>query len=113
MCIGKPMNSESFIRLLKNEIDDLQSAYSKGEDGETYIGSKIDALQCSEETKAEVLNIVNEAVKENLYVLLSALEGSSSLSGVQQIYSITDENNKTISGELDSEFFMQVLENEQ
>lgn len=107
------MNSESFIRLLKNEIDDLQSAYSKGADGGTHIGAKIDELQCSQDTKTEVLNIVNEAVKENLYVLLSALEGSASLSGVQQIYSITDENSKTISGELDSEFFMQAIENEQ
>ncbi|MDO6533808.1 MULTISPECIES: hypothetical protein [Alteromonas] len=38
------MNSESFIRLLKNEIDDLQSAYSKGADGGTCIGAKIDEL---------------------------------------------------------------------
>lgn len=113
MFIGKSMNSESFIKLLKNEIDDIQLAYSKGTEGKTYIGSKIDQLQCTEDTKAEVLNIVNEAVRENLYVLLSALEGSSSLSGVQQIYLIIDENNKTISGELDSEFYMQVLENEQ
>ena len=112
MCIGKSMNSEQFIGLLKEEVDDLQSYYSQGKSGETYIGTQIEALPCSDDTKAKVLDLVNEAVKENLYVLLSALEGSSALAGVQQRYKILDENNKLVSGELDSEYYMQVLENE-
>ncbi len=106
------MNSEKFIKLLKEEIDNLHSAYSKGKAGDTYIGTKIEKLPCSDEIKIEILDIVNEAVKENIYVLLSTLEGSSQLAGEQQIYKITDENQNIVSGELDSEFYMQVLENE-
>jgi hypothetical protein len=107
------MNSEQFIKLLKEETLNLQNLYSKGIIGETYIGSQIEELSCSDEIKTKVLEIVNEAVKENLYVLLSALEGSSSLAGVQQKYKIIDEHEKVISGELDSEYYMQVLENDQ
>jgi len=106
------MNSEQFVGLLKEEIEDLQSCYSQGKAGETYIGAQIEALTCTDDTKAKVLELVNEAVKENLYVLLSALEGSSALAGVQQRYKILDENDKLVSGELDSEYYMQVLENE-
>ena len=112
MCIGKSMNSEQFIGLLKEEVDDLHSYYSQGKSGETYIGAQIEALPCSDDTKAKVLDLVNEAAKENLYVFLSALEGSSALAGVQQRYKILDENDKLVSGELDSEYYMQVLENE-
>jgi len=106
------MNSEQFVGLLKEEVEDLQSYYSQGKAGETYIGAQIEALPCTDDIKTKVLELVNEAVKENLYVLLSALEGSSALAGVQQRYKILDENDKLVSGELDSEYYMQILENE-
>jgi hypothetical protein len=101
------MNSEKFVSLLKSELDETFELYSSKE---SYIGSKIDSLNLSPENKEEVLGLVKMAVTENLYVLLSALEGSGSLAGNQQIYTVTDENNSIISGELDSEFYMQVIE---
>ena len=101
------MNSEKFVSLLKSELDESFELYSSKE---TYIGSKIDSLKLSPEIKGEVLDLVKMAVTENLYVLLCALEGSGSLAGNQQIYTVSDENNSIISGELDSEFYMQVIE---
>lgn len=101
------MNSEKFVSLLKSELDESFKLYSSKD---SYIGSKLDSLELSSENKSEVLAIVKEAVTENLFVLLSALEGTASLSGNQQIYQLTDENESTVSGELDSEFYMQVIE---
>ncbi len=101
------MNSEEFVSLLKSELDNSFELYANKE---SYIGSKLDSLELSPENKDDVLALVKEAVTENLYVLLSALEGSSSLAGNQQIYTVLDENNSTVSGELDSEFYMQVIE---
>ena len=101
------MNSEKFVSLLKSELDNSFELYASKD---SYIGSKLDSLELSPENKGEVLALVKEAVTENLYVLLCALEGSSSLAGNQQIYTVSDENNSTVSGELDSEFYMQVIE---
>jgi len=101
------MNSEKFVSLLKSELDNSFELYASKE---SHIGSKLNSLELSTENKEEVLNLVKEAVTENLYLLLSALEGSSSLSGNQQIYKVSDENDSIISGELDSEFYMQVIE---
>jgi hypothetical protein len=101
------MNSEKFVSLLKSELDNSLELYASKE---SYIGSKLDSLDLSTEKKDEVLALVKEAVTENIYVLLSALEGSSSLAGNQQSYTVADENNSIISGELDSEFYMQVIE---
>jgi hypothetical protein len=101
------MNSAKFISLLKAEIDSSLRLYS---DSSSNIGKRLGSMRLSESDRLEVLNIVKEAVTENLYVLISALEGSSSLDGEQQIYTLSNENNEVISGELDAEFFMQIIE---
>ena len=93
-----------------SEIESLVFLYSRGSEGQTEIGNKLDSLNLSPELKAEVVSLIEQATKEATYNLISCLEGSASLAGIQETFKITDESCNELSGELDVLFYEPVIE---
>lgn len=104
------MSPDQLVRNIKADIESLVSLYAQGSEGQTEIGTKLDSLNISPELKAEVVSLIEQAIKESTYNLISGLEGSASLAGTQEIYKITDESGNELSGELDVLFYEQVME---
>lgn len=94
------MSSEQLIRNIKIEIESLVFLYAQGSEGQTEIGTKLDSLNISSELKAEVVSLIEQAIKESTYNLISVFDGSASLAGTQEMYKITTESGKELSGEL-------------
>ncbi|WP_444995504.1 hypothetical protein [Aliikangiella sp. IMCC44359] len=104
------MSPEQLIESIKFEIENLVSLYSQGAKDQTEVGLKLDSLDISSELKTQVLALIELAIKESTYNLLSGLEGSSSLAGTQEAFNITDESGNELSSELDTIFYEQVME---
>ncbi|MDO3380818.1 hypothetical protein [Gilvimarinus algae] len=103
------MSPDQFVRNIKAEIESLVSLYAQGAEGQTAIGTKLDSLNLSPELQAEVVSLIEQAIKESTYNLIGGLEGSASLAGTQEKYKITDERGNELSGELDVLFYEQVM----
>jgi len=104
------MSPEQLIENIKFEIDSLVSLYAQGAKGQTEIGIKLDSLDISPDLKVQVVALIEQAIKESTFNLISGLEGSASLAGTQETFNITDESGKELSGELDGLFYEQVME---
>lgn len=104
------MNPDQLVKNIKTEIEGLVSLYAQGSEGQTEIGTKLDSLNMSPELKSEVVSLIEQAIKESIYNLISGLEGSASLAGTQEIYKITDESGSELSGKLDALFYEYVME---
>ena len=104
------MSPDQLVRNIKAEIESLVFLYAQGSEGQTEIGTKLDSLNLSPQLKAEVVSLIEQAIKESTYNLISGLEGSASLAGTQETYKITDESGNELSGELDVLFYEQVME---
>ena len=104
------MSPDQLVRNIKAEIESLVLLYAQGSEGQTEIGTKLDSLNLSPQLKTEVVSLIEQAIKESTYNLISGLEGSASLAGTQETYKITDESGNELSGELDALFYEQVME---
>jgi hypothetical protein len=104
------MDSVELIRNIKAEIDALVNQYSEGAAGQTELGIKLDSLDLNPEQKRQVVDLIKQAIEESTYNLLSAFEGSASLNGSQECYTIIDEQGNEVSGKLDTVFYEQVME---
>ena len=104
------MSPDQLVTNIKTEIESLVSLYAQGSEGQTEIGTKLDSLNISQELKAQIVSLIEQAIKEATYNLISGLEGSASLAGTQEIYKITDESGNELSGELDALFYEHVME---
>lgn len=71
------MSPEQLIRNIKIEIESLVFLYAQGSEGQTEIGTKLDSLNISSELKAEVVSLIEQAIKESTYNLISVFDGSA------------------------------------
>jgi len=104
------MKPEELVINIKAEINSLIKQYAKGVFGKTEIGKRLDELGLSELQRNEVISLLRAAVEESTYNLIAGLEGSASLGGTQECYSILDENGNELTGELDTLYYKAVME---
>jgi len=88
------MNTEQFAKLFRTTKDELISEYSNGNG--TSVSKRIAALNLSAQQKSEIIGILDDALTDALYTSLMGLGGAASIGGVQQGYTISDEEGRVI-----------------
>ncbi len=89
------MSAEEFVRCFRREKDILLSAFVDASSGSS-VACEVATLATSAEQRAALRRILDTAVTDTLYTILLALDGCSSLGGVQQKYRIFDEHENEI-----------------
>lgn len=105
------MTAKEFVELFYNEKNELIKQYFSNPNV-TEVGFKINNLGLTEEQMAKMKDVLDEAITDVMYTMLLGLDGEASIGGVQQTYTLYDENKLelTSSGEIEQyayEYFQQ------
>jgi len=109
--IGLAMNAKEFVGLWKSEKEEQLKLYlSRG--GESEVSSKIEKMNLSETQMNQLANILDDVLTDTYTTMLCGLDGSASIGGIQQEYSIHDENGIPIEscGDIEAEVYEQFQE---
>ncbi len=104
------MTAKEFVQAAKEEKQNTMSIYfSAG--SETKAGQMIQELINMGVPKESLFQLVDNILNENYYSLMLALDGETSLGGIQMMYKLFDEdgNELTGSGDIESEAFEQFM----
>ena len=105
------MTAKEFVKAAKEEKQNTMSVYfSAG--SKTKAGQMIQDLINMGVPKESLFQLVDNILNENYYSLMLALDGETSLGGVQMMYKLFDEegNELTGSGDIESEAFKQFMD---
>ncbi|MCG7500162.1 hypothetical protein MHO82_25195 [Vibrio sp. Of7-15] len=109
--IGSAMNAKEFVGLWKSEKEEQLKLYLSI-DGESEVSSKIEKMNLSETQMNQLANILDDVLTDTYTTMLCGLDGSASIGGNQQEYSIHDENGIPIEscGDIEAEAYEQFHE---
>lgn len=99
------MQAEKFIDDVVASNASLLDSYAQGRQGQTRLGTMLDALELADGQRVKVLAMIKLAIDESTYQLVCGIEGSASLGDSQQNYTLLDEEGNTLTGSLDSLFY--------
>ena len=85
------MDTKQFVACWKAEKDCLVEAFTKPTSS-TQVATAIAELKLSLEQTQQLRTILDIALTDAFYTLLLGLDGAASIGGIQQQYSIRDEN---------------------
>jgi len=103
------MTPNKFVENIKSEIDFIVKQYSKGTQGQTELGTRLDSLELNNDQRQEVLALLKLAAQESVYTVICGLDGGASLGEDQETFQIYDESENNISGELGVLFYEKVM----
>lgn len=104
------MTAKEFVQATKEEKQNTMSIYfSAG--SKTKVGQMIQELINMGVPKESLFQLVDNILNENYYSLMLAMDGETSLGGIQMMYKLFDEdgNELTGSGDIESEAFEQFM----
>ena len=96
------MNADEFARLCRAEKDSMVATFFDPS-AQTAVGAHIESLGLDVAQLATMRQILDGALTDAHYNLLIALDGGSSLGGVQQPYDLRDESGSKLNGDGDLE----------
>ncbi|QDT78853.1 hypothetical protein Mal35_23040 [Gimesia maris] len=97
------MDAKEFVACWKCEKEMLLKQFQDPESG-SAVAEAITALNLSQEQTCLMNQILDSALTDAFYTLLTGLDGGASLGGVQQTYKIYDEQDELLSdcGEIEA-----------
>ncbi|MEO0982674.1 MAG: hypothetical protein AAFX03_08485 [Pseudomonadota bacterium] len=96
------MTPQAFAKAFHDEKLSLLSTYFTSSD-ETAVAAEIAKMGLSQEQMETLKNVLGLVLDDTFYTILLGLDGSASIGGVQQLYSVFDESGTRIGGEGDIE----------
>ncbi len=90
------MNARQFAELCRKEKDDLLREYLDP-DGKALVSQKIRELEIDPDQEATIQALVDGILTDAFTTLLCGLDGSASLGGTQQPYTLHDEEGNLLS----------------
>jgi hypothetical protein len=90
------MDAETFAFACRRERDSMLALYSDASTA-TEVSGKLASANLSGAQKAIVLDAIGTILTDVFYSIILALDGASSLGGLQQNYRLLDEQGETIS----------------
>lgn len=105
------MTAKEFVKAAKEEKQNTMSVYSSA-GSKTKAGQMIQDLINMGVPKESLFQLEDNILNENYYSLMLALDGETSLGGIQMMYKLFDEegNELTGSGDIESEAFKQFMD---
>jgi hypothetical protein len=102
------MNAAEFVANWRREKDELLR-YFMGEQGDTLVAARLDALGLSFEQLADLRGVLDAVLQDTMYTLLLGLDGATSIGVDRRAYKIFDEDGSLIAsgGELEAEAWKQ------
>ena len=91
------MQAIDFVRAAKAERDALALTYATANAGST-VADLLGEAQLTEGQRQKVVAALEQAVTDAFYTMLLALDGATSLGGVQQRYRLIGEDGSPVSG---------------
>lgn len=88
------MNTNEFAQLFRKTKDELLFEYANG--SETSVSRRISVMTLAAEQKSEILRILDDALTDALFTSLYGFRWCGINWGVQQGYTIADENGQVI-----------------
>ena len=106
------MTGEEFVRACFEEKQSILNEYFSDE-YRTTIAGHIKGLIVNGADKELLYSIINESMSEILYIMLRAIDGETSLNGIQNKYKLYDEDGNILNecGELGKAAFKYLIEN--
>jgi len=89
------MTPQEFVQCFRREKDDLLLSYCDAS-SQSFVATKVAELARSPEERLAMRAILDNALTDAFYTILSGLDGSGSLGGVQQSYQIRDEHGDVV-----------------
>ena len=107
------MNAEKFVKTWKQEKDNQLKSYLT--ENTTLVALEIKQLQLNDDQNKILKNILNNILTDTYYTLLLGLDGSASIGGLQQTYTIHDEDGNVIEsiGDIEAEAYYHFIELEE
>ena len=105
------MNAKEFVENWKKEKDSSMELYFSGKE-DSAVSILIERLNLNEEQKTNLIKAFDRALTDTYYTLLLGLDGSASIGGSQEIFTIYDEEKNLISkcGDIEAEAYSQFQE---
>lgn len=91
---------EKFVEGVVESMLHMAELYSRGKDGGTALGWKLDDMSLSETQRQDVLAIVRLAVGEATHCLICGIEGTVALGDLQQGFRLVDSTGSELAGDL-------------
>ena len=100
--MDKPHNADRFAEMFKLDVDASLRMYEENP-ATTMVGILLGNANLSDDQRSLVSEALRTALYDTIYTALLALDGAASLDGVQQPYSILDEDGNSVfsSGDLE------------
>ncbi len=107
------MNAEEFVKIWKQEKDDQLKSYLTGD--KTQVAIDINKLQLDSNQSETLKTILNNILTDTYYTFLLGLDGCANIGGLQQTYTIQDEDGNEIksTGDIEAEAYYHFIELEQ
>ncbi|PLY44339.1 hypothetical protein CSZ94_06265 [Janthinobacterium sp. ROICE36] len=96
------MHAKKFIDAVVASNTSLLALYAQGRQGQTRLGTLLDALALAQAQREQILALIKLAIDDATYQLVCGIEGSASLGDSQQEYTLLDEEGHTLTGALDA-----------
>lgn len=102
------MTAEEFVKnFYKEKKRVLESTFDFGQDLRSYVSTRIQDLNLDEEQTEKLRHIISALLTDTIYGILLGLDGSASIGGRQEIFTIAGADGKIIAecGEIEGEAY--------
>ena len=103
------MKPKEFINNLKQELEFRSDLYLDPEQ-QTEVFRLIQSLNLDASQTGIMKNILNLLLQETAYALVCGIEGTGSIGSIQEQFKLISESGDNLTGELDSIFYEEILE---
>lgn len=100
---------DKFVECIVESMLHLTELYSKGKDGGTALGWKLDDMRLSESQRQDVLSIIRLAVGEATHCLICGIEGTVALGDTQQGFQLVDSTGSELTGDLGERLYQKLV----